>query len=269
VVLVVHGRHGDGCMQDEDDGFTWPCFETEQRNDLGLAHVVTAIARRGAVAIAPDVNAAYTFGWGEPNERRRWRWIARRTLDLLAGESWAPSRRFGLALGGRVDATRLGLLGHSRSGANAAHLASRLDADALFLLTPAGGARLPDLPSAIALASCDGDIGGEGRTYLRRARRDHGRSEPLVEVTLQKANHNFFNRTLSDLDVDDSIGTGRVGCRDRHRLSARKQRRWLDRAASEFFAAELIGAAKPHWLRAGTPGRLYGEQVRVRRLGDR
>jgi hypothetical protein len=42
VVVVGHGRHGTGCPSGEADSETWPCFRREQRNDLGLRHVVGA-----------------------------------------------------------------------------------------------------------------------------------------------------------------------------------------------------------------------------------
>ena len=66
VVLVLHGRHGTGCPPDRFDGATWPCFtaRTTQRSRAG--HVVATFTRRGFVALAPDLNAAFTDGWGEP-----------------------------------------------------------------------------------------------------------------------------------------------------------------------------------------------------------
>ena len=62
LVIVAHGRDGDGCPIDEQDFPTWPCFATEQRNDLGLRHGVRALAERGFVAIAPNLNGAFTAG---------------------------------------------------------------------------------------------------------------------------------------------------------------------------------------------------------------
>ena len=92
LVVVGHGRHGTGCPSGEADSETWPCFSREQRNDLGLRHVVAALARRGIAAIAPDLNGAYTGGWGEPNDRRRWPRIVNRTLAAVAREA-AGARR--------------------------------------------------------------------------------------------------------------------------------------------------------------------------------
>ena len=66
LVLVLHGRHGTGCPIGPGDAEVWPCFMRERRNDLGLRHVVRALAERGMVAVAPDLNGAFTVGWGSP-----------------------------------------------------------------------------------------------------------------------------------------------------------------------------------------------------------
>ena len=102
LVLVLHGRHDTGCPIDRFDFPTWPCFRREKRNDLGLRHVVAALARRGFVALAPDLNAAFTAGWGEPDDRRRWPRVVNRTLAELEDEVRAGGGRFPLALQGRV-----------------------------------------------------------------------------------------------------------------------------------------------------------------------
>jgi hypothetical protein len=184
---------------------------------------------------------------------------------------------------GRVDFTRIGLLGHSLSGHHAVRGARRrADNDsppqvargrgpvsALFLLTPvAQGAVLPDLPTAIVLASCDGDTGPMGRAYLEQARRRPGRRRAVFLARLEGANHNYFNRTLARLGADDAP-TGRPRCRRPRRLPARTQQRWLGRAAADFFAATLRGAPRPGWLRLGAPrpSRVNGLRVLVRRAG--
>jgi hypothetical protein len=140
---------------------------------------------------------------------------------------------------------------------------------ALFLLTPvAQGAVLPDLPTAIVLASCDGDTGPMGRVYLRQARRQPDRTRPVVLARLEGANHNYFNRKLAQLGNDDAP-TGLRRCRRPRRLTARAQQRWLDLAAADFFAATLRGARRPAWLRLGAPrpSRVYERRVLVRRAG--
>jgi hypothetical protein len=285
LVIVAHGRHGDGCPIDDMDFPTWPCFATEQRNDLGLRHVVAALARRGLVAVSPDLNGAHTAGWGEPDDRTRWPLIVRRTTFHLVREATEGGGDFGVDLVGRIDFSRIGVLGHSLSGLNAARLALRRadntapgqvagglgPLESAFLLTPvAGEARLPDLEVAVVLASCDGDTGPEGRRYFVRARRQAARTEPIFLTELHRANHNYFNRTLSQLGRDDAVGM-RGRCRRNRRLGASAQQAWLDRAAADFFATTLLEARRPRWLRprGPLPARAYGRRVTVERHAPR
>jgi dienelactone hydrolase len=283
LVVVLHGRNETGCPIGPFDSPTWPCFARENRYDIGLRHVVRSLAERGIVAVAPSLGGAFTAGWGEPNDPDRWPRIVNRTLGQVAREAAEGGGRFGVPLQGRVNLGRIGLLGHSLSGHHSVRAARRRpDNDspadiargrgpirALFLLTPvAQGAVLPDLPTAIVLASCDGDTGPMGRAYLRQARRQEDRTRPVVLARLEGANHNYFNRKLAQLGADDAP-TGRPRCRRPHRLAARHQQGWLDLAAADFFAATLRGARRPTWLRLGAPrpSRVYGQRVLVRRTG--
>jgi dienelactone hydrolase len=283
LVVVLHGRNETGCPEGPLDSPTWPCFARENRYDLGLRHVVRALAERGMVAVAPSLGGAYTAGWGEPNDPDRWPRIVNRTLGQIASEAAEGGGRFGVPLRGRVNLRRIGLLGHSLSGHHSVRAARRrADNDSpadiargrgpirsLFLLTPvAQGAVVPDLPTAIVLASCDGDTGPMGRTYLRQARRQTDRLRPVVLARLDGANHNYFNRKLAQLGADDAP-TGTPRCRRPRRLAARAQQHWLDLAAADFFAATLQGTRRPTWLRVGAPrpSRVYGRRVLVRRAG--
>jgi dienelactone hydrolase len=266
LVLVLHGRHGTGCPIGPGDAEVWPCFRREQRNDLGLRHVVRALAERGMVAVAPDLNGAFTVGWGEPDDLRRWPRLVRRVLAELEREAVNGGGGFGLPLMGRVDFSRIGLLGHSLSGHRSVRFARGLGGAAvrsLFLLAPVfGGIALPDLPTGIVLSSCDGDTGLRGREYLVRARRDQDRRRGVFLARLGRANHNFYNRTLSRLRENDAP----PGCAG-SLLPPGAQQRWLDRAAADFFAATLRGAPRPAWLTPGArpPRRVYGQQVLIRR----
>jgi hypothetical protein len=281
LAVVLHGRNETGCPIGPFDSPTWPCFGRENRYDIGLRHVVRSLAERGIVAVSPSLGGAFTAGWGEPNDADRWPRIVNRTLGQVAREAAEGGGRFGVPLEGRVNLRRIGFLGHSLSGHHSVRAARRrADNDspteiargrgpirALFLLTPvAQGAVLPDLPTAIVLASCDGDTGPMGRTYLRQARRQEDRTRPVVLARLEGANHNYFNRKLAQLGADDAP-TGRPRCRRPHRLTARAQQAWIDQAAADFFAATLRRDRRPTWLRVGAPrpSRVYGRRVLVRR----
>lgn len=282
LVVVAHGRHGTNCPAGEGDSETWPCFRREQRNDLGLRHVVAALTRRGIAAIAPDLNAAYTGGWGEPNDRERWTRIVNRVLALVARDVGGAPARLPISLAGRIDLTRLGFLGHSLSGHRAVRAARRRAGNrsavkiaagrgpvrSLFLLTPIFARTAPPagVPFAVALGTCDGDTGVLGRGYYGQAATDPGRRAPAHLVRLERANHNYFNRTLSRRGNDDAP-FGRPGCRPAARPSAAAQQRWLARAAGDFFSVTLRGARRPRWLRmsGSLPERLHGLDVQVRR----
>jgi dienelactone hydrolase len=283
LVVVLHGRNETGCPEGPLDTATWPCFPRENRYDIGLRHVVRSLAERGMVAVAPSLGGAFTAGWGEPNDPDRWPRIVNRTLGQIAREATEGGGRFGVPLRGRVNLRRIGFLGHSLSGHHSVRAARRRAGndspadiargrgpiDALFLLTPvAQGAVLPDVPAAIVLASCDGDTGPMGRAYLRQARRQSGRTRPVVLARLEGANHNYFNRKLAQLGADDAP-TGTPRCRRPRRIPAGAQQRWLDLAAADFFAATLQGGPRPTWLRPGAPvpTRVYGRRVLVRRAG--
>jgi dienelactone hydrolase len=283
VALVFHGRHGTGCPPGPADTNTWPCFRREQRNDLGLRHVVAALAKRGVVALAPDLNAAFTDGFGEPDDRNRWPLVVNRTLAELATEVASGGGRFPLSLQGRVDLSRLGFLGHSLSGFHAVRAARRrADNDfpakvaaglgpvsALFLLAPVPS-RLaaPDVPLAVAVGTCDGDTGARGRVYFNRARETAERRRAAFLVSVRRANHNYYNRTLARLRADDAP-TEQHRCRPPQRPTARGQQRWVAGAGADFFASMLRGAARPAWLRlrARPPRRVHGLDVLVRRSG--
>ncbi len=274
LAIVAHGRHGDRCPAGPFDSETWPCFDRARRSDRGLRHLVAALAARGMVAIAPDLTGAFTGGWGEPNDAHRWPAILARTLaslpQLTGHRPLIPGS--------------IGILGHSLSGLNAVRLARRREATqpvrgrpgsgsirSLFLLAPVAGGNLPATgETMIAIGTCDGDTGTEGRRYFTRARRSRragrGPKGPLLLARIRGANHNYFNRKLSGRGWDDSP-TDRPACRPHRRPSAAAQRHWVDRAAADFFATTLAGARRPGWMSAGGPAprtrRLHGLPVRL------
>jgi dienelactone hydrolase len=268
LVIVAHGRHGDNCPPTAGDGIKWPCFAREARNDLGLRHVVRALASRGVAAISPDLNGAYTVGWGEPTDEPRWRRIVNRTLSEVEADVEGGGNRFGLRLGDRINLRRLGMLGHSRSGHNGARLARTGRIDSMLLLAPIHeGVPLRDIPTTVVLSRCDGDVGGQGRRYFRRAE-SANRDKPVFLIRLGGANHNFYNRLLARQGRDDGTFAGVPGCRKAERLGPKAQQGWLDRVAANFFAATLDGAERPGWMRARrpAPGLLHGLGVAIERL---
>jgi hypothetical protein len=164
---------------------------------------------------------------------------------------------------------RIGLLGHSRSGLNAVQMArTGPPFRSLFLLAPVFGSALPrEIETAIVAARCDADVPGEARRFFTQAQDQAGRDEPVFFIRLEGANHNYFNRTLSELGRDDGRFAPAPGCGNDDRLAAGQQQRWIDRAAAAFFAAELRGAVRPRWMRrTGLVRRIAGLPILLRRL---
>ena len=274
LVIVAHGRHGDDCPRLPGRAYRllWPCWQRELRSDLGMRHLVEALAERGVAAIAPDLNGAFTIGWndrtGERHEKR-WAAIVDRTLTALGTAVQTGNGAFGLPLTGRVDVATPALLAHSLSGADAVRYAGSHPVSALLLLAPAFESLvLPEVPIAIVAARCDYDVPGQARRYFDRAKRS-ARREPLFFARLEGASHNYFNSTLSRLGRDDGrYLSSSPGCRRLQRLAASRQQGWIARFAADFFAAELRGAAIPAWMRFGAafPSRIYGLRVGYDRL---
>jgi hypothetical protein len=272
LVIVAHGRHGDDCPRVAKYRFVWPCWKRELRSDLGMRHLVAALAARGVAAIAPDLNGAFTIGWNDrtgDRHEKRWPEVVDRTLAELGTAVETGGGAFGLPLASRVDLSGPGILAHSLSGADAVRYADGHSLSALLLLAPAfDGRALPEVETAIVASRCDYDVPGQARRYFDLAARSP-RREPVFFVRLEGAGHNYFNSTLSRLGRDDGkYLLGSNGCRRSQRLSAGRQQGWIDRFAAAFFATELRGATPPVWMRPGNaiPSRIYGVRVGYDRL---
>lgn len=264
VVVVGHGSHGDGCPGEFGD---WPCFGVEQRNDLGLRYLVRQLARVGFVAVAPDVNASFTGGFGETqdHEYRRYAEVVDATLEALRTASAGGPNRFSVPLQGRVDPTRIGVIGHSRGGRNLLRwaAANRPAVGAIVLLAPLfdRSVAVPDVPTALLLGTCDDDTGRTGAGYLAAARRSAGRTQPFWSLTMRGANHNFYNRTLVRLRDDDAAGA-RGRCARSRRPKATGQQAFLVRIAWDHLTRALLAAPAAPWQLSGArSGSLYGQRV--------
>ena len=246
----------NGCPE-VDDLDTWPCPAVERRHELGFRYLVTALAGRGFVAVSINVNAADTNGWGEPRENRTEQ-ILRRFLDRLAVANGGGANGFGVPLAGRIDFSRLGLIGHSQRGArsvviarNRARSPGPVDAGrgpirAMLLLAPVYVPRKVPRGTAFALVlpQCDNDVVNlEGLGYFDRIGREQ-RARTAALVYLRRANHNFFNAALAD-----EGGHNRPGVRAS--FEAPRESR-SDRLAGALCAGLLPGRARS---RAGRRGR--------------
>jgi hypothetical protein len=213
VVLILHGTH-PGCPEVEHGVDRWPCDPAaEQPNYRGFAWLTSELAAHGYVALAININAENTFGFGEPVPGERLRQLVDLHLGALAAASAGGPHDFGVELAGRADLSRLALFGHSRGGDAAVALAREMANDddnatrgfgpvaGLLLIAPAsvsvdpaGGA---PAPMATILPACDGDVVAQDGQFFYEATRLVDEPRDLVtSAWLERANHNSFNTVL-------------------------------------------------------------------------
>ena len=286
VAVILHGTH-PGCpvMGDIDP---WPCDpEEEQPNYRGFGYLASALAAKGYIVLAPNINAENSFGFGEPTAQERLNQLLDLQLQALADAAAGGENKFGVDLAGRADMHRLALIGHSRGGEAAVALANNPDhplgapggaygpaagtllvAPAVATFDPAGGSRVP---AAIVISGCDGDVtDGDGQFFFEAARLAPEQRAPSTAVYLEHANHNAFNSILGS----DPFGApDRPACATL--LDPEAQRTWLVDYTSDFLTTLFShdpAAVRSATMRMGTfafdpaPAELYGLKASVAAL---
>jgi dienelactone hydrolase len=245
VILILHGTHPGCPAVGEVDA--WPCGpDVEQRNYRGFAYLTEALAEQGYVALSININAEYTFGFGEVGAGERLNQIVERHLAALATASAGGENNFGVELDGVADMERLGLAGHSRGAELAVMLARESQAEATkgvlqiapspVLIDPAPG--LP-VPLGAVQAMCDGDVQDiSGQVFYEALRLAEGQSAWANSVFLERANHNGFNTML---DGDPFGLRGRPDCGSL--LAPEQQQAFLSAYAAAFFDAVFLEGA--------------------------
>jgi len=288
VVVILHGTH-PGCPLDEAGVDRWPCDPAvEQPNYQGFEYLVRQLAGRGYVALALNINAENTFGFGEPTPNERLEQLVNLHLQALETAGAGGENNFGVKLTDRVDLTQLALIGHSRGGESAYWLAHEgglklpstkgsdgTPIDGLLLVAPAIVTVQPresEVPMGIILPACDGDVLVQtGQYFYETARLSLEQQAWASSVWLEQANHNHFNSILpGDLFSGDA---SRPDCKTL--ISADQQREFLIRYAGDFLAT--VFQSEPDTLatrraRMGldathsAPAKLYNQSARVAAL---
>ena len=225
VVVLLHGRHGTCDYAGQVEFLALACAEAPPAMEPvdsytgydGLAELLASHGYAVASIDANTINDRDLAGDSGANARAA---VVLRTLDELASVNAtghglgtldglpaslpanAPERDVSAAQG-RLDLSRVGLMGHSRGGEGVARAVS-LDLernggahglDAVFALAPTDFARWEVLGVAFAtlLPYCDGDVYNlQGAAMYDDARRLRPQG-PLHQVLAMGANHNFYN----------------------------------------------------------------------------
>ena len=285
VVLILHGNHPGCPVPDGDTVDRWPCDpEVERRNYPGFDYLVQSLADQGYVALSVNINAEYTFGFGEPIPFERLGQLIDLHLQALAAATGGGTNEFGVELSGRADLSRMVFIGHSQGAEGAFRLIQQAGLDlpdafsnvgygpvyGLIMIASAAnwaGAEGAHLPLAVILPACDMDVfNQDGQLYYEITRLDPGQSAWASSVWLERANHNFFNATLSD---ESLARPGRPDCEPL--LEPETQRAFLSDYTLDFLkkifsddpaATERLGMDS----QAVVPDTLFGLPARIAAL---
>ncbi|WP_326557607.1 alpha/beta hydrolase family protein [Micromonospora sp. NBC_01796] len=210
VVVFLHGRHS-ACYNPttrQTNNSNWPCLTGFIPIDsyLGYSETAESLASHGYVVVsisANGINAKDATNTDDNGALARGQLVMKH-LDLLA--KWNDSKGFPWSrhpLSGRLDLRNVGLMGHSRGGEGVVE-AALLNAEgrhpygirAVLPLAPVdfGRPTLPDVPMAVLLPYCDGDVSNQqGQHFFDDTRYSVDDNVLRTSLMVMGANHNFFN----------------------------------------------------------------------------
>ncbi|KNB49182.1 dienelactone hydrolase family protein [Streptomyces caatingaensis] len=233
VVVVMHGAHHNCVTARKGDGVTqnpvkttWPlvCAKPGKkekgvgpdylRQDAGLSHLVEALTRKGFVAVSIDVVSPEIWWGGETDPVKGYTDLVDAHLRLLSDLDKGVSH--GLKVPdakGRIDTSRVGLVGHSRGGGYvlSQKAAQRKGLFGVVAVEPAENAEKAThkVPVLNVRGACDEDTGPEAGLATMKGLAESGRTEVAADVLLAGTGHRMLNTNLAPTDK----GGGNGGCK--------------------------------------------------------
>jgi dienelactone hydrolase len=223
VVVILHGAH-QSCAEGPDGTVSsdFPCLPGWEpvESYTGYRYLAERLAREGFLVVSVDGRPVAPYDhtnrpFPDGAEAGVSTWMDLRALIVdthlrrlvRAGHGEiGPAVDFGVRLAGRVDASNVGLVGHSRGGEGVVW-ASLLEGPrpyrvrSVVTIAPTDFADRvvpPGVPFAVLLPTCDGDVSDlQGARFYDEAR-NTPRTRPLLQVAIHGANHDFFNEVWPD-----------------------------------------------------------------------
>jgi dienelactone hydrolase len=222
LIVLVHGNHGS-CNTSAGTGLGGQCA-VYNRNDAGYAYLAANLASWGYVVFSLDQDQLIFYqdsAYGKGMHQRRM--LIAAALDGLyqanqpGGLPDDANDNVGTRLVGKLDFTRIGLMGHSRGGDAVASFLDynrtrpapgrRYAIRAVISLSPVDYERRAPYGVVYAAAegACDGDVSNlqGSRLFERSLYAQPGDPFPRIQMVLHGANHDAFN-TEWDADGEDA-----------------------------------------------------------------
>jgi hypothetical protein len=216
LIVLVHGNHAS-C-----DSGTSPNCTQFKRNDRGYAYLGENLASWGYAVASLDQDQLIAFQDGLARGMHQRRRLIAALLDSLYAANQAPlpdgpNANIGAALVGRLDMSKIGLMGHSRGGDAVTSFIDynrtrpspgrRYGLDGVISLAPTDYERRAPygVPYLTILPYCDGDVSNlmGARMYERGQYISPTDTTPRIQMSLHGTNHNWFN-TVWKADGEDN-----------------------------------------------------------------
>ncbi|MGE0067597.1 MAG: alpha/beta hydrolase, partial [Solirubrobacterales bacterium] len=225
IIVLVHGNHGS-C-----DSGSGPACTIFKRNDEGYAYLAENMATWGYAVFSLDQDQLMSRQDNIGKGMHARRLLISGLLDALykandpgglPTEAQDPNFNIGKSLMGKLDFTRIGLMGHSRGGDAVSSFVDwnrmrptgrRYPLRAVISLAPVNYERSATygVPFMVILPWCDGDVSNlQGARIYERGQHVNGDNPyPMVQSSQLGGNHNWYN-SVWYADGDDSTSADKA-----------------------------------------------------------